>query len=248
MLLLPCSTTGENSIILVGGANTSDNWKITDEATQARRRVVLAGGLVLGMLLGLPMELGRESGRVAGAAGARATSQHSGSDCPCRAVHDAQTPPAAFPQAVQTAGALLLQREIPEVFNVIFAKVCAGLDGGLGCTGAAPFPSNASDHSRPSVAHLARGTAPANPPGPATTYPPPHTQIAASAGVPVILDAGGVTQPIQVDLLSNVSLVSPNETELARLTSGWHGCWTMEWVDGVQGDSVGWPCDSGVRS
>ncbi|RMZ52991.1 hypothetical protein APUTEX25_001110 [Auxenochlorella protothecoides] len=102
----------ENSIILVGGANTSDNWKITDEATQARRRVVLAGGL-----------------------------------------------------AVQTAGALLLQREIPEVFNVIFAK------------------------------------------------------IAASAGVPVILDAGGVTQPIQVDLLSNVSLVSPNETELARLTN-----------------------------
>lgn len=87
-----------------------------------------------------------------------------------------------------------------------------------------------------------------NPPQPATTYPPPHSQIAASAGVPVILDAGGVTQPIQVDLLSNVSLVSPNETELARLTSEWHGCWTTEWVDGVQGDSIGWPCDPGVRS
>ncbi|KFM29298.1 Ribokinase [Auxenochlorella protothecoides] len=105
MALILLQPGGENSIILVGGANTSDNWKITDEATQARRR------------------------------------------------------------AVQTAGALLLQREIPEVFNVIFAK------------------------------------------------------IAASAGVPVILDAGGVTQPIQVDLLSNVSLVSPNETELARLTN-----------------------------
>ncbi|KAL6771884.1 hypothetical protein ACKKBG_A28150 [Auxenochlorella protothecoides x Auxenochlorella symbiontica] len=101
MALILLQPGGENSIILVGGANTSDNWKITDEATQA----------------------------------------------------------------VQTAGALLLQREIPEVFNVIFAK------------------------------------------------------IAASAGVPVILDAGGVTQPIQVDLLSNVSLVSPNETELARLTN-----------------------------
>ena len=50
---------GENSIVLVGGANTSEEWQITDEVTAA----------------------------------------------------------------IQAAGAVLLQREIPEVVNVIFAKV-----------------------------------------------------------------------------------------------------------------------------
>ncbi len=50
---------GENSIVLVGGANTSEEWQITDEVTAA----------------------------------------------------------------IQEAGAVLLQREIPEVVNVIFAKV-----------------------------------------------------------------------------------------------------------------------------
>lgn len=53
---------GENSIILVGGANTSEEWQITDEVTAA----------------------------------------------------------------IQHAGIVLLQREIPEVVNVIFAKVCLG--------------------------------------------------------------------------------------------------------------------------
>ncbi|BDA46191.1 Ribokinase [Coccomyxa sp. Obi] len=42
--------------------------------------------------------------------------------------------------------------------------------------------------------------------------------IAASAGVPVLLDCGGVEGPISSELLKNISILSPNETELARLT------------------------------
>lgn len=62
---------GENSIILVGGANTSEEWQISDEVTAA----------------------------------------------------------------IQSAGVVLLQREIPEVVNVIFAKVrfflyCIAFDKG----------------------------------------------------------------------------------------------------------------------
>lgn len=91
---------GENSIVLVGGANTSEEWQITDEVTAA----------------------------------------------------------------IQDAGAVLLQREIPETVNVIFAK------------------------------------------------------LAASARVPVILDAGGADRPLAHDLLTNVAILSPNETELERLT------------------------------
>lgn len=91
---------GENSIIIVGGANTSEEWQISDEVTQA----------------------------------------------------------------IQTSGAVLLQREIPDVVNVIFAK------------------------------------------------------LASSARVPVVLDAGGVESPLGHDLLANVSILSPNETELSRLT------------------------------
>lgn len=30
-------TAGENSIIIVGGANTSEEWQITDEVTQVSR-------------------------------------------------------------------------------------------------------------------------------------------------------------------------------------------------------------------
>lgn len=48
-------------------------------------------------------------------------------------------------------------------------------------------------------------------------------QIARAASVPVILDAGGVTEPIGHDLLANVSIVSPNETELSTLTGGCEG-------------------------
>uniref|UniRef100_A0A7S0X1M1 Ribokinase n=1 Tax=Chlamydomonas leiostraca TaxID=1034604 RepID=A0A7S0X1M1_9CHLO len=43
-------------------------------------------------------------------------------------------------------------------------------------------------------------------------------QLAKAAGVPVFLDAGGVEGPISHDLLACVTLLSPNETELARLT------------------------------
>lgn len=43
-------------------------------------------------------------------------------------------------------------------------------------------------------------------------------EVAKSAGVPVILDAGGVDAPIPGELLSLVDIFSPNETELARLT------------------------------
>ncbi|KAH7512750.1 hypothetical protein FEM48_Zijuj12G0123500 [Ziziphus jujuba var. spinosa] len=41
---------------------------------------------------------------------------------------------------------------------------------------------------------------------------------ARSAGVPVILDAGGVDAPIPQELLNFVDILSPNESELARLT------------------------------
>ncbi|KAK2987319.1 hypothetical protein RJ640_006407 [Escallonia rubra] len=41
---------------------------------------------------------------------------------------------------------------------------------------------------------------------------------ARSAAVPVILDAGGVDAPIPPELLNLVDILSPNETELARLT------------------------------
>ncbi|KAK2079968.1 hypothetical protein QBZ16_002363 [Prototheca wickerhamii] len=44
------------------------------------------------------------------------------------------------------------------------------------------------------------------------------TQIAMSARVPVVLDAGGGMDPIGADLLANISILSPNETELSRLT------------------------------
>lgn len=90
---------GENSIIIVGGANR--NWRNVDESVQ---------------------------------------------------------------DTIRKAGALLLQREIPEQVNVVLAK------------------------------------------------------IAKEANVPVYLDAGGVDEPISEELLSCLEVISPNETELARLT------------------------------
>lgn len=65
---------------------------------------------------------------------------------------------------IQGAGAVLLQREVPEQVNIDVAK------------------------------------------------------LAKEAGVPVFLDAGGVEGPIAPELLSCLSVLSPNETELARLT------------------------------
>lgn len=43
-------------------------------------------------------------------------------------------------------------------------------------------------------------------------------QIARIAKVPVIMDAGGAEGPIPEELLKFVTVLSPNETELARLT------------------------------
>ncbi|XLR50778.1 hypothetical protein S83_001450, partial [Arachis hypogaea] len=41
---------------------------------------------------------------------------------------------------------------------------------------------------------------------------------ARSAGIPVIFDAGGMDSPIPQELLNYVDILSPNETELGRLT------------------------------
>lgn len=43
-------------------------------------------------------------------------------------------------------------------------------------------------------------------------------EVAAAAGVPVLLDAGGVDAPLSDALLPHISTISPNETELQRLT------------------------------
>ncbi|XP_078167956.1 pfkB-like carbohydrate kinase family protein isoform X2 [Carex rostrata] len=43
-------------------------------------------------------------------------------------------------------------------------------------------------------------------------------QAAKAAGVPVIMDAGGMDAPISSELFSLIDIFSPNETELARLT------------------------------
>lgn len=44
----------------------------------------------------------------------------------------------------------------------------------------------------------------------------PSAQAAAAAGVPVVLDAGGAEGPLPAELLRCVTVLSPNETELAR--------------------------------
>lgn len=66
--------------------------------------------------------------------------------------------------AITSAGALLLQREIPEAVNIEVA------------------------------------------------------QLAHSAGVSVVLDAGGSASPVSPDLLRCLAVISPNETELQGLT------------------------------
>ena len=104
-------------------------------------------------------------------------------------------------QAIQQAGALLLQREIPEVVNTIFAKVPPALTiessmllSFAGCLTTKSLSSTASANLFCIL------------------------QIAMSARVPVVLDAGGGMDPIGADLLANISILSPNETELSRLT------------------------------
>ena len=44
------------------------------------------------------------------------------------------------------------------------------------------------------------------------------SKIARDANVPVILDVGGADAPLPLDLLQFITVLSPNETELARLT------------------------------
>ena len=43
-------------------------------------------------------------------------------------------------------------------------------------------------------------------------------RVAVAAGVPVVLDAGGADDPLPAELLPLLTVLSPNETELARLT------------------------------
>lgn len=49
-------------------------------------------------------------------------------------------------------------------------------------------------------------------------FHPLYNQEANRSGVPVILDAGGADGPVPSELLNFVDILSPNETELARLT------------------------------
>jgi ribokinase len=73
-------------------------------------------------------------------------------------------PPAAAEAQIDAAGALLLQREVPEAVNLAAAR------------------------------------------------------RAAAAGVPVVLDAGGDDGAVPAELLPLLAVLSPNESELARLT------------------------------
>lgn len=43
-------------------------------------------------------------------------------------------------------------------------------------------------------------------------------QAARNAGVPVLFDSGGMDAPMPPELLSYIDIISPNETELGRLT------------------------------
>lgn len=43
-------------------------------------------------------------------------------------------------------------------------------------------------------------------------------QLGQSAGVTVVLDCGGAEADISPDLLKHLTIISPNESELANLT------------------------------
>ncbi|VVA18927.1 PREDICTED: ribokinase [Prunus dulcis] len=91
-------------------------------------------------------------------------------------------------EVVRNAGIVLLQREIPESVNTQVAKAFCSV-----------FPAR---HFLQFVDQNAAG----------------RSKAAKSAGVPVILDAGGMDAPISQELLNFVDILSPNETELGRLT------------------------------
>lgn len=82
--------------------------------------------------------------------------------------------PAAAQQLIRRAGALLLQREVPDSVNIEAAKIARG------------------------------------------------------ASVPVVMDAGGFDEPLPQDLLKAITVLSPNETELSRITG--LPCDTLEQV------------------
>lgn len=45
-----------------------------------------------------------------------------------------------------------------------------------------------------------------------------YSQIGQAAGVTVVLDCGGAEADISPDLLQHLTIISPNESELANLT------------------------------
>ncbi|KAL4293664.1 hypothetical protein AHAS_Ahas18G0150700 [Arachis hypogaea] len=102
--------------------------------------------------------------------------------------------PEILPQhdldVVRNAGIVLLQREIPDAVNIQVAKVGFSLSKAIAfCVSSVP------------VGFLFE-----------------YVCAARSAGVPVIFDAGGMDSPIPQELLNYVDILSPNETELGRLT------------------------------
>lgn len=73
--------------------------------------------------------------------------------------------------------------------------------------------------------------------------------MAKAAGVPVFLDAGGMEGPLSPGLLSCLTVLSPNETELARMTNMptdtieqvevWRGC---GWVQAAAPHTLSLTC------
>lgn len=127
---------------------------------------------------------------------------------------------------IHSAGAVLLQREIPEDANIAVAKV--GAHGTAAQLGQQAWqPRSRVSFALPACLAIClllvllgqsclRCGAPPTP----TAAPAARAtaQAAADAGVPVLLDAGGVDAPLPDELLSHLSIISPNESELQRLT------------------------------
>ena len=149
-------------------------------------------------------------------------------------------------QVLKAAGSILLQREIPESVNAEAAKVwswkswpflalrdCEWMSYELTttcCLSFKKFPyrreslNEKVQATQDSITQIKKhnhnvlsiATPEAEPPGcPRESLP---VQIASETGVTVVMDCGGVEDPISEELLKSVSVLSPNETELARLT------------------------------
>eukprot|EP00983_Pelagomonas_calceolata_P020441 644449-Pelagomonas_calceolata.AAC.3 len=89
----------------------------------------------------------------------------------------------AAKEEVSKAGAVLLQREIPEHVNIEVAKVVYWVGCGYGA------------------------------------FKLTGKMLAKAANVPVYMDAGGMEGPLDPQILACLTLLSPNETELNRLTN-----------------------------